>query len=69
MIPSTTVLYCSFGFGGTNATVILDDAYHYLEHNGLKGFHRTRPLPLIKMPSAPNESEDDFEVPRDVSVL
>ncbi|PYH86334.1 hypothetical protein BO82DRAFT_380441 [Aspergillus uvarum CBS 121591] len=59
----------SFGFGGTNATVILDDAYHYLEHNGLKGFHRTRPLPPIKTPSAPNESEDDLELPRDVSVL
>ncbi|PYI26785.1 hypothetical protein BP00DRAFT_460764 [Aspergillus indologenus CBS 114.80] len=59
----------SFGFGGTNATVILDDAYHYLEHNGLKGFHRTRPLPPIQTPSAPNESEDDLEMPRDVSVL
>ncbi|TVY30663.1 Lovastatin diketide synthase [Lachnellula hyalina] len=31
----------SFGFGGTNATVILDDAYHFLELNGLQGYHRT----------------------------
>ncbi|KAL6236739.1 polyketide synthase dehydratase-domain-containing protein [Aspergillus navahoensis] len=35
----------SFGFGGTNATVILDGAYHYLELNSLQGCHRTRRLP------------------------
>ncbi|KAK5626260.1 hypothetical protein RRF57_001975 [Xylaria bambusicola] len=31
----------SFGFGGTNAVAILDDAYSYLNLNGLRGFHRT----------------------------
>ena len=31
----------SFGFGGSNATVILDDARHYLQNHGLKGHHRT----------------------------
>src|SRR3954468_10717428 len=28
-----------FGFGGSNAHVILDDAYHYLQSRGLEGRH------------------------------
>jgi len=28
-----------FGFGGTNAHVIVDDAYHFLKEHGLKGHH------------------------------
>ncbi|KAL2201453.1 putative polyketide synthase [Corynascus similis CBS 632.67] len=36
----------SFGFGGTNAHAILDDAFHYLQSQGLRGRHRTR----ISMP-------------------
>ncbi|RAK93462.1 putative polyketide synthase [Aspergillus costaricaensis CBS 115574] len=35
----------SFGFGGTNATAILDDAYHYLSSRGLHGNTRTRVVP------------------------
>ncbi|KAI9035970.1 putative polyketide synthase [Aspergillus affinis] len=31
----------SFGFGGTNAVAILDDAYHYLKLNGIRGLHQT----------------------------
>ncbi|PSN59370.1 lovastatin nonaketide synthase [Corynespora cassiicola Philippines] len=31
----------SFGFGGANAHVILDDAYHYLADRGLVGNHST----------------------------
>ncbi|KXX75271.1 Lovastatin diketide synthase LovF [Madurella mycetomatis] len=31
----------SFGFGGANAHVILDDAYHYLKERGLAGKHNT----------------------------
>ncbi|PKX97840.1 type I polyketide synthase [Aspergillus novofumigatus IBT 16806] len=31
----------SFGFGGANAHVILDDAYHYLHDRGLEGSHNT----------------------------
>lgn len=31
----------SFGYGGANAHVIVDDAYHYLEEHGLKGNHQT----------------------------
>lgn len=31
----------SFGFGGTNAHCILDDAYHYLENHNLRASHKT----------------------------
>lgn len=31
----------SFGFGGANGHVILDDAYHYLKQRGLTGKHST----------------------------
>ncbi|KAB8276274.1 hypothetical protein BDV30DRAFT_246578 [Aspergillus minisclerotigenes] len=31
----------SFGFGGTNTIIILDDAHNYLQLNGLRGHHRT----------------------------
>lgn len=37
----------SFGFGGTNGHVILDDAYHYLARRGLKAAHRTSPTPIL----------------------
>lgn len=31
----------SFGFGGTNSHVVLDDAHHFLEQHGLSGRHCT----------------------------
>ena len=31
----------SFGFGGANSHIILDDAYHYLQERGLAGKHNT----------------------------
>ncbi|KAH7127804.1 putative polyketide synthase [Dactylonectria estremocensis] len=37
----------SFGFGGTNAHIILDDAYHYLAERGLTGSHCTSAKPLL----------------------
>ncbi|KAK5991368.1 Highly reducing polyketide synthase ZEA2 [Cladobotryum mycophilum] len=33
----------SFGYGGTNAHIILDDAQSYLALNGLRGIHTTTP--------------------------
>ncbi|CAI6290866.1 unnamed protein product [Periconia digitata] len=35
----------SFGFGGANAHVILDDAYHTIEALSVKGFHHTLAAP------------------------
>ena len=35
----------SFGYGGANVHVVMDDALHYLESKGLKGKHNTRCLP------------------------
>ena len=35
----------SFGFGGSNVHVVLDDAYNYLRLRGLPGNHSTRCLP------------------------
>ena len=35
----------SFGFGGSNTHVIIDDAYHYLQERGLTGNHCTTQVP------------------------
>jgi acyl transferase domain-containing protein len=32
----------SFGFGGANSHIVIDDAYHYLTAAGLQGNHNTR---------------------------
>lgn len=34
----------SFGYGGTNAHAIIDDAYHYMQKRGLNGIHFTNTL-------------------------
>lgn len=36
----------SFGFGGSNSHVIIEDAYNYLLQHGLKGNHNTVPEPM-----------------------
>ncbi|KAL1852420.1 Type I Iterative PKS [Diaporthe australafricana] len=47
----------SFGYGGTNAHCILDDAYHYLASHGLSGRHNTSPLVPYE-PSSPGLNSD-----------
>ncbi|GAB1315319.1 hypothetical protein MFIFM68171_05529 [Madurella fahalii] len=37
----------SFGYGGTNSHVILDDALHYLQSRGLRGYHHVNASPLF----------------------
>ncbi|MCJ1357455.1 MAG: hypothetical protein MMC33_007451 [Icmadophila ericetorum] len=46
----------SFGFGGTNATVILDDAYHYLDCHGLQDHHRTQKITTAGEANSPNRN-------------
>ena len=43
-----------FGFGGTNAHVIVDDAYHYLQAREISGNHCT-----AKTPSLPNDARQN----------
>lgn len=70
----------SFGFGGSNAHVILDDAYHYLASHGLTGSHCTSPTPaalsLLKSSygmgsssSAPSDSEEGYGSAEDESQI
>ncbi|KAL2272318.1 hypothetical protein FJTKL_06945 [Diaporthe vaccinii] len=47
----------SFGYGGTNAHCVLDDAYHYLASHGLSGRHNTSPLVPYE-PSSPGLCSD-----------
>lgn len=47
----------SFGYGGTNAHCVLDDAYHYLTSHGLSGRHNTSPLVPYE-PSSPGLCSD-----------
>ena len=44
----------SFGYGGSNAHCILDDAFHYLSQRGLVGNTATIPAPLL----TPNSEGD-----------
>ena len=45
----------SFGFGGTNSHVVLDDALHYLELHNISGYHNT----LTLSPQQPISQESD----------
>ncbi|KAI9831662.1 MAG: hypothetical protein M1819_004728 [Sarea resinae] len=48
----------SFGFGGSNAHVILDDAYHYLTSRGLRAAHRTSIQPLLDATATVSNSNE-----------
>ncbi|KAF4334054.1 polyketide synthase [Fusarium beomiforme] len=37
----------AFGYGGSNAHIIIDDAFHYLKQHGLKGKHQTVEFPQV----------------------
>lgn len=58
----------SFGFGGSNSHVVLDDAYNYLRLHGLHANHRTAVRPGIPDMSNGNtdgpEAEVEPEIPR-----
>jgi acyl transferase domain-containing protein len=52
----------SFGFGGTNSHIVLDDAYNFLRMYGLQGNHNTVPAP-------PETPGDIGELPGDLDEL
>ncbi|KAK5988235.1 Compactin diketide synthase mlcB [Cladobotryum mycophilum] len=56
----------SFGFGGANSHVVLDDAFHYLRSRGLDGYHHTNPIAAVPINGSANGTierceEDDSE--------
>ncbi|KAK5988353.1 6-hydroxymellein synthase cdmE [Cladobotryum mycophilum] len=46
----------SFGVGGTNAHIILDDAFNYMDSRGLNGTHNT-----VSVPPAPEDIEQQIK--------
>jgi acyl transferase domain-containing protein len=47
----------SFGYGGANCHIVVDDAYNFLKLRGLKGKHNTIASPLVEE-SIPGEEEE-----------
>ena len=56
----------SFGFGGSNAHAVLDDAYHYLQARGMNGRHRTQAHPSAR-PTVEAEQPLSFVQANEVS--
>jgi acyl transferase domain-containing protein len=66
----------SFGYGGSNAHLVLDDAYHYLKGHDLSGYHHCTVVPSIENASVvngatnlsktghPNDARVNFEGPK-----
>jgi acyl transferase domain-containing protein len=63
----------SFGYGGTNAHCIVDDAYHYLKSRGLTGVHSTIEVGTLDTPisnsSSNTGSVDDSNESKSVSSI
>ncbi len=45
----------SFGYGGSNAHCVLDDAFNYLKRRGIKGKHWTTSTPLLSKHEETNQ--------------
>lgn len=52
----------SFGYGGTNGHIILDDAHHYMLERGIRGKHNTTLLADSVKPEG-REGTDDHSLP------
>lgn len=59
----------SFGFGGTNAHVVLDDAFHYLRFRGLEGNHATAEFPpsLLEQNNEIQQEREERGLPNGIS--
>ncbi|KAI0022605.1 putative polyketide synthase [Xylariomycetidae sp. FL0641] len=57
----------SFGYGGANSHIVIDDAYNYLRIRGIPGRHSTDPYPLVTTEVASNGSASIAS--NDLSVL
>ncbi|CAG9952668.1 unnamed protein product [Clonostachys rosea f. rosea IK726] len=51
----------SFGYGGSNAHAVIDDAYHYMQERGLSGHHCTSPQRPSMKEGLTNKDENDFQ--------
>ncbi|KAI9339502.1 hypothetical protein DFJ73DRAFT_947975 [Zopfochytrium polystomum] len=54
----------SFGFGGANAHVILEDAASYMARKGLRGYHYTAGKPFANLAFAETERDGSANGPR-----
>ncbi|KAH8169844.1 KR domain-containing protein [Sarocladium implicatum] len=54
----------SFGYGGSNAHAILDDAYHYLHDRGLQGQHYTKHTGSEDAAASDVEDDSQMDSPR-----
>ncbi|KAJ6784445.1 hypothetical protein PWT90_10163 [Aphanocladium album] len=52
----------SFGVGGTNVHIVLDDALHFLQEHGLQGHHRTQNNPVGSDPKAPHDKDIAYDI-------
>ena len=48
----------SFGYGGSNAHCIVDDAYNYLKERGIEGHTNSVPVSTLTPPDTPEEDID-----------
>ncbi|KAF2015123.1 hypothetical protein BU24DRAFT_452003 [Aaosphaeria arxii CBS 175.79] len=59
----------SFGFGGANSHVVLDDAYNFMRLHGLQGNHKTKPVPGLDDLSSTTPNDMNTFAPKILRLL